>query len=126
MSKTGAQPGSDRVPVPGGVHGEVMVFQPMTIIDISHGGVQIETEFPLQLDSLHDFRLSLGDLSLVLKGRIARCQIADLQTGGLRYRSGVEFVEPSPHVQQAIDAFVNGHRHNRESRPAIVDGELAE
>ena len=41
MSKTGAQPGSDRVPVPGGVHGEVMVFQPMTIIDISHGGVQI-------------------------------------------------------------------------------------
>ena len=48
MSKTGAQPGSDRVPVPGGVHGEVMVFQPMAIIDISHGGVQIETEFPLQ------------------------------------------------------------------------------
>ena len=126
MKETRPEPGSDRVPIAGGVSGEVMVFQPMTIIDISHGGVQIETKFPLQLDSLHDFRLSLGDVSLVLKGRIARCQIADVHTIGVRYRSGVEFVEPSEHVQQAIDAFVNSHRQNRQFTPTVIEGELAD
>ena len=61
----------ERVPLAGQVTGEVMVFQPITILDISRGGAQIETSFPLQLDSLHDFRLSLGQRSVVLKGRIA-------------------------------------------------------
>ena len=51
----------ERVPILGSLRGEVMVFQPMTILDISRGGAQIETAFPLQLDSLHDFRLTLND-----------------------------------------------------------------
>ena len=50
----------------------------MTILDISIGGAQIETAFALQLDSLHDFRLSLGDRSVVVKGRIAHCHIGEL------------------------------------------------
>ena len=52
---------SERVPVPAPLHGEVKVFQPMTILDVSAGGAQIETPFSLQLDSLHEFRLSLGE-----------------------------------------------------------------
>ena len=32
-----------------------MVFQHMTIREISLGGAQVETAFRLQLDSLHDF-----------------------------------------------------------------------
>ena len=71
---------NERIPVPS-MHGEVKVFQPMTILDISHGGAQIETPFPLQLDSLHDFRLSLGDRSIVVKGRIAHSQIGDARGG---------------------------------------------
>ena len=55
----------------------------MTILDISHGGAQIETPFPLQLDSLHDFRLSLGDRSVVVKGRIAHSQVGELQENGI-------------------------------------------
>ena len=63
----------------GHLRGEVMVFQPMTILDISNGGAQIETAFPLQLDSLHEFRLSLGDRSVVVKGRIAHCHVGELE-----------------------------------------------
>lgn len=37
-----------------------MVFQPVAIREIGRGGAQVETVFPLQLDSLHDFRLTLG------------------------------------------------------------------
>ena len=114
----------ERVPVPSPLHGEVMVFQPMTILDISLGGAQIETPFPLQLDSLHDFRLSLGDRSVVVKGRIAHCHVGELQ-GGVLYRTGVEFIEPSEHAQTAIRAFVEALKFGRE-RPPVVDAELAE
>ncbi len=48
--------------MPRQLEGAVMVFQPMTIAEISHTGAQVETPFSLQLDSLHEFRLSLGEL----------------------------------------------------------------
>jgi PilZ domain-containing protein len=116
----------ERVPVPSPLHGEVMVFQPMTILDISLGGAQIETPFPLQLDSLHDFRLSLGDRSVVVKGRIAHCHIEQLQLErGVIYRTGVEFVEPSEHARTAISAFVEALKIGRQ-RPRVVDAELAD
>jgi PilZ domain len=96
----------ERVPILGELRGEVMVFQAMTILDISHGGAQIETAFPLQLDSLHDFRLSLGELSVVVKGRIAHCHIGDLDEERVGYRTGIEFVDPPEHARQAIMEFV--------------------
>lgn len=116
---------SERIPLPGEVRGEVTVFQPMSILDMSERGVQIETNFPLHLDSLHDFRLSLGDRSVVVKGRIAHCKIGELLEGAVLYRTGVEFIEPSDHVQTAIRDFVEALRFARE-RPAVVDGELAD
>jgi hypothetical protein len=114
----------ERVPVPSPLHGEVMVFQPMTILDISLGGAQVETPFPFQLDSLHDFRLSLGDRSVVVKGRIAHCHVGELH-GGVLYRTGVEFIEPSEHASTAIAAFVEALKLGRE-RPPVVDAELAD
>ena len=115
---------TERIPVPG-LHGEVKVFQPMTILDISHGGAQVETPFPLQVDSLHDFRLSLGDRSVVVKGRVAHCHVEELREGMAIYRTGVEFIEPSEHVQTAVSDFVEALRAAR-NRPSIVDAELAE
>jgi hypothetical protein len=97
----------ERVPLAGQVTGEVMVFQPMTILDISQGGAQVETTFPLQLDSLHDFRLTLGDRSVVVKGRIAHSRISDVDQDIITYRSGIEFIEPSERVAAAITHFVD-------------------
>jgi hypothetical protein len=116
----------ERVPLEGQVKGEVMVFQPMTILDISIGGAQIETAFALQLDSLHDFRLSLGDRSVVVKGRIAHCHIGELTDVAALYRTGVEFVELSDHARAAITDFVIATKYSRTVRPAIVDGEIAD
>ena len=64
--------------------------------------MQVETSFPLQLDSLHDFRLTLGDRSVVVKGRIAHSRISDVDQDIITYRSGVEFIEPSERVAAAI------------------------
>src|SRR5258707_10733171 len=91
-----------RLEILGDLRGEVMVFQPMAIKEISRGGAQIETAFPLHLDSLHDFRLTLGDLSLIVKGRVVHCSITDVDQELVIYRAGIEFVEPPDRVASAI------------------------
>jgi PilZ domain len=116
---------AERVPVPAPLHGEVKVFQPMTILDVSTGGAQVETPFALQLDSLHEFRISLGERSIVLKGRIAHCHIGELKGGVVIYRTGVEFVETSDHVQSALEHFVAALKLAHRP-PAIIDGQIAE
>ena len=95
--------------------GAVMVFQPMTIIEISHNGAQIETPFRLQLDSLHDFRLALGDRFIVIKGRVAHCSISDVEQEVVFYRSGIEFVEPGERVFNAIRDFIESIKEGRRS-----------
>jgi len=116
---------TERVPVSSPLHGEVKVYQPMTILDISKGGAQIETPFALQLDSLHDFRISLDERSIVVKGRIAHCHIGELREGVVLYRTGVEFIETSDHVQTALEDFVDALKLSHR-RPAIVDGQIAD
>src|SRR6187431_3763341 len=93
---------TERIEILGDLRGEVMVYQPMAIREISRGGAQVETAFPLQLDSLHDFRLTLGDRSVVVKGRVVHCHISDMDQEIVLYRSGVEFVEPSERVHDVI------------------------
>ena len=84
-----------------------MVFQPTAVLQMSHGGMQVETGFPLQLDSLHDFRLTLGDRSVVVKGRVAHSRISDVDQDIVTYRTGVEFIELSERVQTAIALFID-------------------
>lgn len=117
---------SRRVPVPGQIAGEVTVFQPVTILDMSERGAQVETTFPLQLEGLHDFRLSLGPRSVIVKGRIVHSQIGELREGVVLYRTGVEFIQPAPHAQLAIEAFVEAQRAERAAAPVVVDAEIAE
>ena len=106
---------TERIEILGELRGEVMVFQPMSIREISRGGAQVETAFPLQLDSLHDFRLTLGDSSIVLKGRVAHCSISDVDQEIVLYRSGIEFIEPPDRIASVIAHFID----------AITDGRRA-
>jgi hypothetical protein len=106
---------NDRIEILGELNGEVMVFQPMTIKEISPGGAQVETAFPLQLDSLHDFRLALGDRFIVIKGRVAHCSISDVEQEVVFYRSGIEFIEPADRVFAAIRDFIESIKEGRRS-----------
>ena len=90
------------------MRGEVMVFESAEISEVSRGGMLVETGFPLQLDSLHDFRFTLGVQSIVVKGRVVHSSISEVNHDVVTYRSGVEFVEPSGHVATAIADFVDG------------------
>jgi hypothetical protein len=107
IEKTGSNKrDSERIQILGELHGEVMMYQPMVIKEISRGGAQVETGFPLQLDSLHDFRLTLGERSVVVKGRIVHCSITDVDQEVVLYRSGMEFVEPPDRVYSVISEFI--------------------
>ena len=114
----------ERVSV-GSLYGEVQLFQPMSVLEMSHRGARIATGFPLHIDSLHDFRLSLGERSLIVKGRIVHSEVTELKSGDVLYRTGVEFVEPTEYVAAAINEFVDALREMQSVKP-ILDGETAE
>ena len=90
-----------------------MVFQPTAVLQMSHGGMQVETGFPLQLDSLHDFRLTLGDRSVVVKGRVAHSRISDVDQEIVHYRTGIEFIEPSDRIHAVIVEFIEAIKAGR-------------
>lgn len=98
---------SHRIEILGELQGEVMVYEPMAITEISRSGAQIETSFPLQIDSLHDFRLVLGQRSIVVKGRIVHAHVCDVEDHATIYRAGVEFVQPSERIIEAIGEFMD-------------------
>ena len=113
MGRKEDQRDTERVQILGELRGEVTILQPMAIKEISRGGAQVETGFPLQLDSLHDFRLTLGDQSIVVKGRVAHCSISDVEHELVLYRSGIEFIEPSERVTSVINEFLEAVQTGR-------------
>jgi hypothetical protein len=116
---------AERVTLPGTI-GEVTVYEPMLILDLSERGALIETRFPLHLDCLHEFRLSLDERSVVVKGRIVHSKIGEVGEGAVLYRTGVEFTEPSEHVLTAIRTFVQARRAAAQAPPPVIDAEIAE
>ena len=93
---------AERIPILGELRGEVMVYQPMTITELGTGGVQVQTAFPLHLDSIHELRLELGERSIIVKGRVTHCSITDIEHESVRYRTGLHFIEPPQRLRSAI------------------------
>lgn len=105
--------GAERVPILGELQGEMMVFQPMQVKDISRGGATVETRYPLHLNSLHDIRLMVGTKSVILKGRVVHSSISDVEQDIVTYRTGLEFLEMSDRVAAAIEEFLESLKANR-------------
>jgi hypothetical protein len=104
---------AERVPILGELQGEMMVFQPMLVKEISRGGATVETRYPLHINSLHDLRLMLGSTSVILKGRVVHSRISDVDQGIVTYRSGMEFVEPSERVTAVIAEYLDTVKADR-------------
>ncbi len=105
---------AERVPMLGELHGEMMVFQPMVVREISRTGAAVETAYPLHLNSLHELRLTLGDQSVVVKARVVHSHISDVDQELVTYRSGMEFVDVSDRIVAAIGAFLDAVKTNRQ------------
>ena len=106
MSQESDKRDTERILILGDLQGEIMVFEPLQIKEISRGGASVETRFALAIDSLHELRLTLGRRSVVLKGRIAHSRISDVDQEIVTYRSGIEFIEVSEAVRAVIAEFL--------------------
>ena len=104
---------AERVPMLGQVQGGIIVFEAMLLRDISPTGATIDTRFPLQINSLHDLRLALGDTSVIVKGRVVHSRISDVDQDIVIYRSGMEFVELTERAASAIARFIEAVKTNR-------------
>ena len=96
----------ERMAILGQLQGEIMVFQPMVVVEVSRTGATVDTRFPLQVDSLHDLRLTLPTGPVVVKARIAHSHISDVDQEIVTYRSGMEFIEPTEHAKAAVAEFI--------------------
>lgn len=96
----------DRHELPAIASGEVKLYLPMAVRQLSTGGALIELAVPLQLESLHDFRLALGDRSVVVKGRVVHAHVETVSPSRVSYHAGVEFVDLSEPVARAIADFL--------------------
>ena len=94
------------VSILGDLHGEIMVFEPLQVKELGLRGATIETAFPLPLNSLHDLRLTLGSGAVVVKARVVHSHVGEMGEDTVRYRSGVESVEPPAYVGAAITQFL--------------------
>jgi hypothetical protein len=102
-----------RFPVPGALEGDVMVFLPMAITEIARGGVQVETPFSFQLDSIHELRLAFGKQPIVVKGRVTHCSVVDVEQESVRYRTGFEFVDLPGRLAEVIAGYVETAKDSR-------------
>lgn len=104
----------ERIPILGDLQGEVTVFERMAIREISVCGALVETSVPLQLNSLHQCRLALGDCSVVVRGRVAHSHVSEVAQSGTIYTSGIEFIDVPDAVAAVISQFVEALRAARE------------
>jgi hypothetical protein len=104
---------AERIEILGDLPGDATVVQPLAVKELSRRGAQVETSFALQVDSLHEFRIALGDHSVVVKGRVAHCRISDVDQTGLVYRAGVEFIDPPARAANAIAQFLEDLKAGR-------------
>lgn len=103
----------ERHDLPDTVSGEVKIYHSMAIRQLSGGGALIEIGVPLQIDSLHDFRLTLGDRSVVVKARVVHSHISTVGSDRVSYHTGIEFVDLSEAITQVLEAFIETLRVQR-------------
>jgi hypothetical protein len=106
---------SERIQILGDLQGAATVHQNILVKELSRGGAQIETTFPLQLNAIHEFRLALGSLTVIVKGRAIHCRIHDIDPDAVVYRAGVEFVDMPEWVTNALGEFLDALKDGRQA-----------
>lgn len=97
---------STRLPIQGSLDGDITVTLPLAVTQISAGGALVETSQPLRLESLHELRLTVDGAPLVLTGRVVHSRVVDLEPDNLTYEAGLQFMNPSAHAQNVLQALI--------------------
>jgi PilZ domain len=89
---------SPRIEILGRLHGHAVSLDvPVTVREISLGGMALETSFPFPVGVVHEFRLTLGDGAQVqLNGRVMHSRDTSSPGGQNAYLTGIQFVDEEP------------------------------
>jgi hypothetical protein len=87
-----------RIEILGRLHGHAVSLDvPVTVREISLGGMAVETSFPFPVGAVHEFRLTLGDGSQVhLNGRVMHSRNTSAPGGESAFLTGIQFVDDEP------------------------------
>ena len=101
---------SARVEILGRVRGHAVLLDTAVIVrDISLVGMAIETPFEFALDTVHDFRLTLGDgAHVVLQARARHSRLLTGADDTANYLTGFEFIDDdAAEGTPSVGDFVN-------------------
>lgn len=101
---------STRIELLGRLHGHSVTLDvPVRVIQISLGGMAIETRIPFPVGAVHAFRLTLGDDSTTeIVGRVMHCRDTSPVGSEPIYVTGVQFIEDDPDATEgAISNIIN-------------------
>ena len=89
---------SPRIEILGRLHGHsISLDVPVSVREISLGGMALETAFPFPVGVVHEFQLTLGDGSQVqLNGRVMHSRDASTPGGQPAFLTGIQFVDDEP------------------------------
>jgi PilZ domain-containing protein len=89
---------SPRIEILGRLHGHAVTLDvPVTVREISLGGMALETSFAFPVGALHEFRLTLGDGSKVLlNGRVMHSRNTSPPGSEPIFITGIQFVDEEP------------------------------
>jgi hypothetical protein len=94
-----------RIEVLGRLHGHVVSLDtPVTVREISLVGLSFSAPMAFPIAAEHEFRLTLGDGSVVLlRGRVVRAEEATTADGRPTFVMGVQFVDDeAPGVEESL------------------------
>ena len=104
---------TERVLILGDLKGEIMLFEPLLIKEISRGGASVETRFPLHHELASrpapDARRQVGRA----QGQGRALRISDVDQDIVTYRTGIEFVDTSDRILSVIAEFLDALKSNR-------------
>ena len=94
---------SARVAILGRLHGvAVSLDVPVTVTDLSLGGMAIETPVSFPVGALQEFELTLGDESaVILRGKVIRSQKVAPSGATPSFVTGIQFIDEDASVESA-------------------------
>jgi hypothetical protein len=101
---------SPRIENVGRLHGHTVAFDvPVSVREISLGGMTVETALALGEGAVHEFLLTLGDGSVVqLTGRVLHSrQTTDTGAAQASYLSGIQFIEDEPDAAETVGQVID-------------------
>lgn len=89
---------SPRIEILGRLHGNIVSLDmPITVLDISLGGLSIQAAVAFPASAIHEFKLALGDgSSTLMRGKILHSREVLLPDGTRVFVTGVAFVDDEP------------------------------